>query len=102
LANVLAERLEHLRRTASVLPKSWFLCPAMRLKPVAEGGHKNWGGSCVLDRFTRADPTAHQVLMKELHSEVRVITNLPSLEMVTSALAKMATKGIQRLEIDVL
>jgi hypothetical protein len=98
---MLAERLEQVRSTASVLPKSWFLCPTMCLKPIAEGGHKNWGGSCVLDRFTRADPTAHQVLMKELHSEVRVITNLSSLEMGTSAAAKMLTEGSKGAEIDV-
>jgi hypothetical protein len=73
----------------------------MRLKPVAEGGHKNWSRSRILDRFTRADPTAHQVLMEELHSEVRVITNLPSLEMGTSAAAKMLTEGSKGTEIDV-
>ena len=73
----------------------------MRSKPVAEGGHKNWGGGRILDRFTRADPAAHQVLMEELHSEVRVITNLSSLEMGTSAMAKMLTEGSKRAEIDV-
>src|SRR5712691_3112780 len=73
----------------------------MRLKPVTEGGHKNWSGGRILDRFNRADPTVHQVLMEELHSEVRVITNLSSLEMGTSAAAKMLTEGSKRVEIDV-
>jgi hypothetical protein len=39
--------------------------------------------------------------MEELHSEVRVITNLPSLEMGTSAAAKMLTEGSKGTEIDV-
>jgi hypothetical protein len=73
----------------------------MRLKPFAEGGHKNWGGGRILNRFTRADPAAHQVLMEELHSEVRVITNLSSFEMGTSAAAKMLTEGSKSTEIDV-
>jgi hypothetical protein len=41
LTDILAERLEQLRGTASVLPKSWLLHPAMRFKPVAEGSHKS-------------------------------------------------------------
>jgi hypothetical protein len=41
------------------------------------------------------------VLVKELHSEVRVITNLSSLEMGTSAAAKMLTEGSKGAEIDV-
>jgi hypothetical protein len=73
----------------------------MRLKPVTEGGHKNWSGGRILDRFNRADSAAHQVLMEELHSEVRVITNLSSLEMGTSAAAKMLTEGSKGVEIDV-
>src|ERR1700680_4467660 len=73
----------------------------MRLTPVAEGGHKNWSCGLVLDRFNRADSAAHQVLMKKLDSEVRVITNPSSLEMGTSAAAKMLTEGIERVEIDV-
>src|SRR6266852_5044368 len=73
----------------------------MRLKPVAEGGHKNWGSGRILDRLTRADLAAHQVLMEELHSEVRVITNLSSLEMGTSAAAKMLTEGSKGTKIDV-
>ena len=39
--------------------------------------------------------------MEELHSEMRVIANLSSLEMRTSATAKMLTKGIKRVQIDV-
>jgi hypothetical protein len=73
----------------------------MRLKPVAEGGHKNWGGGRILDRSTRADSAAHQVLMEELHSEMRVITNLSSLEMGTSAAAKMLTEGSKGTEFNV-
>ncbi len=73
----------------------------MRLKPVAEGGHKNWSGGRILDWFTRADPTADQVSMEQLHSKVGVIANLSSLEMGTSAAAKMLTEGSKGVEIDV-
>jgi hypothetical protein len=73
----------------------------MRLKPVAEGGHKNWSVGRILDRFTRADAAPHQVLTEEFHPEVRVITNLSSLEMGTSAAAKMLTERSKRVEIDV-
>jgi hypothetical protein len=73
----------------------------MRLEPVAKGGHKNRSGGRILDRFTHADPAAHQVLMEELGSEMRVITNLSSLEMGTSAAAKMLTEGSKCVEIDV-
>jgi hypothetical protein len=39
--------------------------------------------------------------MEELHSEVRVITNLSSPEMGTSAAAKVLTEGSKGAEIDV-
>ena len=39
--------------------------------------------------------------MEKLHSKTRMIANLCSLEMRASATAKMTTKGIQRVEIDV-
>jgi hypothetical protein len=73
----------------------------MRSKPVAEGGHKNWNGGRILDRFNRADPAADQVSMEELHSEMGVIANLSSFEMGTSAAAKMLTEGSKCVEIDV-
>jgi hypothetical protein len=40
--------------------------------------------------------------MEQLHSEVRVITNLSTLEMGTSATAKMLAEGSKYVEIDVL
>jgi hypothetical protein len=73
----------------------------MRLKPVAEGGHKNWNGDRILDRSTRGDAAPHQVLTEEFHAEARVITNLSSLEMGTSAAAKMLAERGKRVEIDV-
>ena len=69
LADVLAERLEQIRSTASVLPKSRLLHPAMRSKPVAEGGHKGWIGRHILDWFRRADPTTAELPMEKLHSK---------------------------------
>jgi hypothetical protein len=39
--------------------------------------------------------------MEQLHSKVGVIANLSSLEMGTSAAAKMLTEGIEHVEIDV-
>ena len=39
--------------------------------------------------------------MEQLHSKVGVIANLSSLEMGTSAAAKMLTEGIELVEIDV-
>jgi hypothetical protein len=73
----------------------------MRLKPVAEGGHKSRIGRGTLNWFTLADPVPHQVSIEKLHSKTRVIANLSSLEMRASATAKMAIKAIQRVEIDV-
>jgi hypothetical protein len=39
--------------------------------------------------------------MEQLHSKVGVIANLSSLEMGTSAAAKMLTEGIEHVEMDV-
>jgi hypothetical protein len=41
-------------------------------------------------------------MMKELHSELGVVANLSAFEMGASATPKMAAKGIQHIEIDVL
>jgi hypothetical protein len=41
-------------------------------------------------------------MMEELHSELGVIADPSALEMRASATAKMATKGIKQIEIDVL
>jgi hypothetical protein len=101
LTDILAEHLEQVRGTASVLPKSWRLHPAMRLKPVAEGVHKSWIGVRILNWFTRADPASDEMPMEKLHSKMRVIADLSSLEMRASATAKVAAKGIKRVEIDV-
>jgi hypothetical protein len=100
-ADVLAERLEQIRSTANVLPKSRLLHPAMRSKPVAEGGHKGWIGRHTLDWFRRADPTPDELSMEKLHSKRWVIADLSSLEMWASAPTKMANKGIKRVAIDV-
>ena len=40
--------------------------------------------------------------MKEFHSELGVVANLSTLEMRASATPKMAAKGIEHVEIDVL
>jgi hypothetical protein len=101
LADILTERPEQVRGTASVLPKSRMLHPAMRLKPFAEGIHKSWIGGRILNRLPRADRASDEVSMEKLHSKTRVVANLSSLEMRASASAKMTIKGIQRVEIDV-
>jgi len=101
LADILAESLEQLRRTASVLPKSRLLHAAMRSKPVTEVGHNRRIDRHIPNWFSRADPATDEVLVEKLDSETSVIANLSSLEMRASATAKMATKGIQRFEIDV-
>jgi hypothetical protein len=41
-------------------------------------------------------------MMKKLHSELGVVADLSALEMRASATPKMAAKGIQHIEIDVL
>jgi len=51
--------------------------------------------------FTRADPALNQASMKKLRSKPCVIGDLCSLEMGAVATAKMTSKGIKRLEIDV-
>jgi len=71
------------------------------LKPVAEGGNQGRLGDRILNRFNQADPAPDEVSVEELHSKRRVVANLSSLEMRASATAKMTTKGIQRVEIDV-
>jgi len=42
------------------------------------------------------------MMMKELHSELGVIADLSTLEMRTSATAKVTAKGLKHGEIDVL
>jgi len=101
LTDILAKGLKQLRGAASVQPKRWRLHPAMRLKPVAEGSDKSWVGVLVSNWFTRADPAPDQAPMEKLHSKTCVIADLCSLEMRASATAKMATKGMKRVEIDV-
>jgi hypothetical protein len=101
LTNILAERLEQFRGAASVLPKSRLLHPAMPLKPVAESDDKSWIGGRILNWFTRTDPAVDEVSVKKLHSKTRVVADLSSLEMRASAPAKMTTKGIKRVEIEV-
>jgi hypothetical protein len=71
------------------------------VKPVAEGGNEGRIGDRILNRFNRADPAPDEVSMEEPHPKRRVVANLSSLEMRASATAKMTTKGIQRVEIDV-
>ena len=84
------------------MPESRFLDAAMRSKPVAEGGHKSWSGGCFLNRLGLADPALNEVMVEELHSEVSVIADLSTPEMRAAAPAKMAAKGINHVEIDVL
>jgi hypothetical protein len=74
----------------------------MCLKPIAEGGHKGWTGGGILNWFARANPAPNEVMMKELRSEVLMITYLAPPEMRAAAAAKMATEGIKHVEIDVL
>jgi len=84
------------------MPESRFLDAAMRSKPVAEGGHKNWSEVRFLSRLALADPALNEVMVEELHSEVSVIADLSTLKMRAAAPAKMAAKGINHVEIDVL
>jgi hypothetical protein len=72
----------------------------MRLKPIAECSYKSWFDVLVPNWFTRADSAPDQALMEKLHSKTRVIADLCSFEMRASAMAKMAAKGMKRLEID--
>jgi hypothetical protein len=73
----------------------------MGSKPVAEGGHKNRNGDSIVNWFRRADPAPDEVLMEKLHSKLRVIADLCSLEMRASAMAEVASEGINCLGIDV-
>src|SRR3954466_11282449 len=83
------------------MPESRFLDAAMRSKPVAEGGHKNWGEGCFLNRLAFADPALNEMMVEELHSEVGVIADLSTSEMRAAAPAQMAAKRIKYIEIDV-
>jgi len=74
----------------------------MRSKPIAEGGHKGWTGSGILNWFVRANPAPNEVMMEELRSEVLMVTYLAALEMRAAATSKMAAEGIKHVEIDVL
>src|SRR6516165_1804443 len=94
LTDILAEGLEQLRGAASVQPKRWRLHPAMRLKPIAEGGDKSWIGVLFSNWFTRADAAAHQALMEKLHSKTRVISDLRPLVVRAPTTAKMANKSM--------
>jgi hypothetical protein len=67
------------------MPESRFLDAAMRSKPVAEGSHKNWGESRLLNGLAFANPPFNQVMMEELHSEVSVIADLSTSEMRAAA-----------------
>jgi hypothetical protein len=73
----------------------------MGSKPVAEGGHKNRNGAPLRNGFSRADSAPDEVLAEKLHSKSRVIADLCSLEMRTSAAAQMTIKRIHRVGIDV-
>jgi hypothetical protein len=55
----------------------------------------------ILTGFAWTNPACNEVMMEELHSKLSVIADLSALEMRASATAKMTTKGIQRVEIDV-
>jgi hypothetical protein len=74
----------------------------MGSEPVAEGGDKGRGRGWILNRFTRANPASNEVMMEEFHAELGVIANLSAPENRASATPKMAAKGFQHLEIDVL
>jgi len=102
LADIFAERAEYIGRTASVVPQSWVLHAAMGSEPVAKSDHKRRVGRQIRNRFARANPTSNEMMMKELHSELGVITDLSALEMRASATAKVTAKGIKQGEIDVL
>ena len=54
------------------------------------------------NRFGRANPASNEVMMKELHSKLGVITDLSALEMRASTTAKVTAKGLEQGEIDVL
>ena len=83
------------------MPESRFLDAAMRSKPVAEGGHKNWSEGHFLRRLALADPALNEVMVEELHSEVSVIADLYTSEMRATAQAQMAAKTINYVEINV-
>jgi hypothetical protein len=100
LVDIFAERKEQVRSTASVQPKCRFLGSSMRLEPVAEGGNENGTGGRALGWLALADLVPDEVLMEKLHPERRVIANPSSLEMRASAAAKMSTKGIKHVEIE--
>ena len=84
------------------MPESRFLDAAMRSKPVAEGGHKNWSEGHFLRRLALADPALNEVMVEELHSEVGVIADLSTSEMRAVAPAQMVAKGIEHVEINVV
>jgi hypothetical protein len=69
LADIFAERLKQVRSTASVLPKSRLLRPAVRFKPVTEGGDESGIGGRTPNRFTQADPASDKVSMEVFHSK---------------------------------
>jgi hypothetical protein len=101
LADIFAERLKQVRSTAGVLPKSGLLHPAVPLKPVTEGANERGIRGRIPNRFTQADPAPDKVSMEKFHSKNRVVAYLSSLEMRASATAKMTTKAIKHVEIDV-
>ena len=74
----------------------------MGSKPVAKGDHKGWIGGQILNRFVWANPATNEVMVEELDSELGVVADLSALEMRASATPKMAAKGINHIEIDVL
>src|ERR1700722_11531271 len=84
------------------MPESRFLDAAMRSKPVAEGGYKNWSEGRFLSRLALADPALNEVMVEELHSEVGVIADLSTSEMRAVEPAQMVAKGIEHVEIDVV
>jgi hypothetical protein len=84
------------------MPESRFLDAAMRSKPVAEGGHKNWSEGRFLSRLALADPALNEVMVEELHSEVGVIADLSTSEMRAAAPAQMVAKRIEHVEINVV
>jgi hypothetical protein len=74
----------------------------MHSKPVAEGGHKSRSDGRFLNWLALADPALNEVVVKKLYSKVGVITDLSTLAVKAAAAAKMAAKGIEHIEIDVL
>src|SRR5580658_7124239 len=93
LADILAERPEEIRSTASVVPQSRFLHTTMGSEPVAKGDYQRWIGSQIRNRFGRAKPASNEMMMKELHSELGVIADLSALKMRASATPKVTAKG---------